>query len=91
MSCPQSSSQSDGQGAVSCSGHGQCLTVSLIAEKLTQNGVLAGITYGTDPNNPATWDANKVQGKVSPSANASAVTLPHLWLGSKLRYVRLLM
>ena len=45
-----------------CNDHGECLTLFALAQKATVNGDLAGFTYGAIPNDPATWDADKVQG-----------------------------
>lgn len=53
MACP---------GATPCSGHGNCYTMSDLAEFATVNGELAGYTYGMIPNNPLTWDAEHIQG-----------------------------
>lgn len=55
MSCP---------GSIPCSGHGNCYTMSDMAEFATVNGELAGYTYGVIPNNPLTWDAEHIQGCV---------------------------
>ncbi|KAF0695040.1 Aste57867_14121 [Aphanomyces stellatus] len=44
-----------------CSGHGRCLTLNELAPFVTVNGVLGGFTFGSDPNNPYTWEANKIQ------------------------------
>jgi len=48
----------------SCSGHGECYTMYDLAGLAEVNGELAGYTYGLTPNNPATWDAQHVQGCV---------------------------
>lgn len=54
MSCP---------GATTvCNGHGQCLDMSTLATLSTVNGDLAYYTYGAIPNNPRTWDAEKIYG-----------------------------
>ncbi len=45
-----------------CNGHGRCLSMyelSLIADN---NGDSTSITYGSDPNNQYTWDAQKIFG-----------------------------
>ncbi|ETV66968.1 hypothetical protein H257_16764 [Aphanomyces astaci] len=44
-----------------CSGHGQCLTLRQLAPLVRSNGVVAGFTFGDDPNNPWTWEAEKIQ------------------------------
>jgi len=53
MKCP---------GDPACSGQGTCLTMGLLAQRYTNNGDVAAITYGATPNNPLTWDSDKVQG-----------------------------
>ncbi|DAZ96526.1 TPA: hypothetical protein N0F65_008077, partial [Lagenidium giganteum] len=46
-----------------CSGRGRCKTAKEIARlTLTDAFTPAGLQYGVDPNNPATWDADMVQG-----------------------------
>lgn len=46
-----------------CSGHGTCYDISQLASfSLLPNGNSAGYTYGSDPNNPNTWDAHRIQG-----------------------------
>lgn len=45
-----------------CNGHGQCLSMTTLATLSTENGVLAGYTYGATPNDPATWDGLKIFG-----------------------------
>lgn len=75
LSCPGSSQtwgdgEDDGGDAggeisagSSCSGHGQCITMSMLAEEaLDDNGVDADYTYGDTPNDPLTWDYDMVQG-----------------------------
>ena len=56
MSCPG--------GEPSCSSHGQCLSMAQLAEQSTahSNGALTDYTYGKVPNDPHTWDFNKVYG-----------------------------
>lgn len=49
LACPLSAS------LIECSGHGECKTMAQLA-------LAAGFTYGTDPNNPYTWDHDMVQG-----------------------------
>ena len=49
-------------GAELCTGHGQCLDMTSLAELATVNGELAGFTYGRTPNKPETWDGLKVYG-----------------------------
>ncbi|OQR84305.1 hypothetical protein ACHHYP_13578 [Achlya hypogyna] len=56
LSCPTTTS-------APCSGHGQCLTEGrLTLLSSTWNGAPTPYTYGTVPNNPLTWDYNKIQG-----------------------------
>ncbi|CAK5196381.1 unnamed protein product [Aphanomyces euteiches] len=43
-----------------CSGHGQCLNLRELAPLVKINGVQAGFTFGDDPNNPLTWEAEKI-------------------------------
>ncbi|RYH20346.1 hypothetical protein EON65_23695 [archaeon] len=45
-----------------CNGHGRCVDMYTLAKINTKNGVLQNYTYGTIPNNPHTWDANRVFG-----------------------------
>jgi len=49
-------------GVNPCSGHGQCLDMSALADLSTSNGELRGITYGRTPNKPSTWDGLKIFG-----------------------------
>ncbi|TYZ63401.1 hypothetical protein PybrP1_000179 [[Pythium] brassicae (nom. inval.)] len=53
MSCGGSTSE--------CSGNGQCLTLNDLAPLVTVKGETMGFTYGEDPNNPVTWDRNKIR------------------------------
>jgi len=53
MSCP-------GTTAFPCTGHGQCKSQLEMAPFAKNNGVLTGVTYGTDPNNPLTWDGTRI-------------------------------
>ena len=60
MTCPGA-----GGSAGECSGHGQCLSMrEQAALAATANGDPAPTTYGGDPNNALTWDADKVRGCV---------------------------
>lgn len=54
LSCPGTTA--------TCNGHGQCLSMSDLAQLATVNGDLGGFTYGNTPNNPVTWDAAKIYG-----------------------------
>jgi len=54
MSCPGS--------PTACSGNGQCLTMSQLAEQATLNGDSASTTYGLVPNDPLRWDYDMVMG-----------------------------
>ena len=49
-------------GSPLCNGHGQCLDMASLADLSTNNGDLAGYTYGRTPNNPVTWDGSKIFG-----------------------------
>lgn len=68
MSCPGSTSTamsgSDGTYAASesaCTGHGQCLTMAMLAEVAQDNGVATDYTYGSTPNDAFTWDHDMMQ------------------------------
>lgn len=39
-----------------------CYDMATLAELATVNGDAAGFTYGATPNNPSTWDANRMYG-----------------------------
>ena len=43
-------------------GHGTCYDMQTLATYAKINGNLAGYTYGITPNDPITWDAEKVYG-----------------------------
>lgn len=45
-----------------CSGNGRCMTMAELALWAEDNGDATEYTYGLDPNNPFTWDANRVLG-----------------------------
>mmetsp|Transcript_23907 Transcript_23907/g.49819 ORF Transcript_23907/g.49819 Transcript_23907/m.49819 type:complete len:798 (+) Transcript_23907:179-2572(+) len=45
-----------------CSGHGKCLSMRQLSFEADLNGDATDYEYGTDPNNPATWDADRVFG-----------------------------
>jgi hypothetical protein len=53
ISCP---------GTPACSAHGECMSMSLLAENANLNGDATPYTYGATPNNPHAWDAEKMQG-----------------------------
>lgn len=59
LKCPGTLQYGD-SGA--CTGHGVCMSMAALAAEATVNGDAGGFTYGTDPNNGATWDANSVYG-----------------------------
>lgn len=74
MSCPgmgtaaTAAAESDGGGGATydasgtpCNGHGQCVTMAMLAEATDENGVATDYTYGGTPNNPLTWDHDMVQ------------------------------
>ncbi|TMW58676.1 hypothetical protein Poli38472_010235 [Pythium oligandrum] len=50
-----------GGSSSECSDSGQCLTLSDIAPFATVKGERMGYTYGSDPNNPLTWDRTKIR------------------------------
>uniref|UniRef100_K3XCD4 EGF-like domain-containing protein n=1 Tax=Globisporangium ultimum (strain ATCC 200006 / CBS 805.95 / DAOM BR144) TaxID=431595 RepID=K3XCD4_GLOUD len=50
-----------GGSTTECSGNGQCLTLNALAPLIAINGENAGFSYGSDPNNPRTWDRHKVR------------------------------
>ncbi|GBG30584.1 Multiple epidermal growth factor-like domains protein 10 [Hondaea fermentalgiana] len=54
MQCPGSPTE--------CSGNGQCLFMSQLANKATDNGDLAATTYGQTPNDPYRWDYDMIKG-----------------------------
>uniref|UniRef100_A0A7S2W9D6 EGF-like domain-containing protein n=1 Tax=Rhizochromulina marina TaxID=1034831 RepID=A0A7S2W9D6_9STRA len=46
-----------------CSGHGRCLTMRQLSHlAATLEGEDAGLDYGSDPSNPAEWDALRLRG-----------------------------
>lgn len=45
-----------------CNSHGACQDMMTLASNAKVNGVVAGFTYGLIPNNPLTWDYNRVFG-----------------------------
>lgn len=45
-----------------CLGNGQCLSMATLAGKNEDNGDPSPQTYGTNPNNPLTWDSDSVFG-----------------------------
>ena len=47
-------------GGMTCNGHGTCKTMNELAQWATKNGDALSITYGANPNNPATWDGNRM-------------------------------
>ncbi|KAJ8612136.1 hypothetical protein CTAYLR_002443 [Chrysophaeum taylorii] len=49
LTCPADAS------GVECGGHGECMTMAQLA-------LVAGFTYGADPNDPYTWDRTMVRG-----------------------------
>lgn len=60
LDCPKGLAQ-DGS-ASTCSGHGQCLDMASLATLRTDNGDKAQVTYGNIPNDPYTWDKDRVYG-----------------------------
>lgn len=49
-------------GETECSGHGECLSMALLAEAAEVNGVATDLTYGASPNDPLRWDWDAVRG-----------------------------
>jgi hypothetical protein len=45
-----------------CHGHGRCMSMNELAEWADDNGDATDFTYGSDPNNPLTWDGHRVFG-----------------------------
>jgi len=45
-----------------CSGNGECISMQSLAQNKRVNGVLTPFTYGTDPNDPLTWDHDQIFG-----------------------------
>ena len=73
MSCPGTRTDAGDAGqdeggptfdasSTACSGHGQCVTMAMLAEAAEENGVTMGYTYGGTPNDARTWDHDMVQG-----------------------------
>jgi len=55
MSCPGKQSNQP-----ACNDHGECLTMSQLAARATNNGEATSLTYGATPNNQLTWDFDMV-------------------------------
>ncbi|KAJ0403084.1 hypothetical protein P43SY_009151 [Pythium insidiosum] len=53
MKCP---------GEPSCSGHGQCLSIQMLSREADVDDPQLRFDYGTDPNNPLTFDRDMIQG-----------------------------
>lgn len=49
-------------GSPHCSGNGRCLSMTNLALLALNNGDATSFTYGTDPNNPFTWDGGRIFG-----------------------------
>lgn len=73
MSCPGTGVDSGDAGlnedggtyaasTVICNGHGQCISMAMLAEEADENGVAADYTYGATPNDGDSWDHDMVQG-----------------------------
>ncbi|CAM9140099.1 unnamed protein product, partial [Discosporangium mesarthrocarpum] len=63
MSCPGRALAEGDDSAAPCSGHGQCMTMAMLAEEAADgDGVEADYTYGATPNDPLRWDHDMVQG-----------------------------
>jgi hypothetical protein len=45
-----------------CNGHGKCLDMSSLARLSDVNGESTNFTYGAIPNNPYTWDYDRISG-----------------------------
>ena len=48
--------------ATPCSFHGQCMSMKQLATWTKINGENTDFTYGSDPNEPRTWDADRIHG-----------------------------
>ncbi|KAJ0408571.1 hypothetical protein ATCC90586_009592 [Pythium insidiosum] len=46
----------------SCSGHGQCLSIRMLSREADVDDPQLRFDYGTDPNNPLTFDRDMIQG-----------------------------
>ena len=51
-----------GGQSTQCNNQGRCMSMKELALHAEKNGDATDYTYGSDPNNPATWDAEKVHG-----------------------------
>ena len=64
-----------------CNDHGECVSMSTLAQKNKVNGVLTPFTYGSDPNDPLTWDAHQIFGCICAEGyeghDCSQRTCPH--------------
>lgn len=64
-----------------CGDNGECASMSTLAQKNKVNGVLTPFTYGSDPNDPQTWDAHQIFGCVCAEGyeghDCSQRTCPH--------------
>lgn len=57
MDCPPAT-----MDVAPCHGKGRCLSMRELAEKASVNGVTHALRYGDNPNDPYTWDADRVFG-----------------------------
>jgi hypothetical protein len=64
MACDPTGAEagSSGTGKGACNGHGTCMNMAQLALWSNKNGDATDYTYGSDPNNPITWDSDKVHG-----------------------------
>ena len=60
LACPLGDSSSSGANV--CSGHGECLSMRMAAQRASLDSGLNAILYGTDPNSGDAWDADHVYG-----------------------------
>ena len=51
-----------GDPSKTCSGHGRCMTMAELALWANDNGDATQYVYGSDPNNPYTWDYSRIHG-----------------------------
>jgi len=56
------SSETGSNVAISCSGHGRCMSMAELALWANHNGDATDFVYGSDPNNALTWDKDRVHG-----------------------------
>jgi hypothetical protein len=62
MACDGVSSDTESSLSKSCNGHGRCMSMAELALWANDNGDATDYVYGSDPNNPLTWDKDRVHG-----------------------------